>query len=155
MRRLEANHIAELDSVRKVEQEKVNSLDRRLSEVDEQYRKLGSEMTAQSKVLSETTQSNSTWYLSNIYGPCSGEARNEFVEWLYELQISDNESWLLIGDCNFYRSPTDRNKEGGNIDDMFTFNNIIRSHNLVDLPLTGATYTWSNMQSDPLLERLD
>jgi hypothetical protein len=80
---------------------------------------------------------------------------NEFVEWLYELQISDNENWLLIGDYNFYRSPTDRNKEGGNIDDMFTFNNIIRSHNLVDLPLTGATYTWSNMQSDPLLERLD
>jgi hypothetical protein len=38
---------------------------------------------------------------------------------------------------------------------MFTFNDIIRSQNLVDLHLHGATYTWSNMQMNPLLEQLD
>ncbi|KAK1613914.1 hypothetical protein QYE76_019431 [Lolium multiflorum] len=40
LRRLEANHVAELDSVRKIEQEKVDSLNRRLGEVDEQCQKL-------------------------------------------------------------------------------------------------------------------
>jgi uncharacterized membrane protein YdbT with pleckstrin-like domain len=53
---LEANHIAELDSIRKSEQEKVDSLHHRLGEVDEQCQKLHSEMTAQSKVLTETSK---------------------------------------------------------------------------------------------------
>jgi hypothetical protein len=50
---------------------------------------------------------------------------------------------------------TDRNRGGGNVDDMLLFNDIIRAQNLIDLPLQGGTFTWSNMQSDPLLERLD
>jgi hypothetical protein len=53
---LEANHVAELDSIRKSEQEKVDSLHHRLGEVDEQCQKLRSEMTAQSKVLTETSK---------------------------------------------------------------------------------------------------
>jgi histidyl-tRNA synthetase len=52
-RRLEANHIAELDSIKRVEQEKVDSLNKRLSEVD---KKLSSDMTALSKVLSEMSK---------------------------------------------------------------------------------------------------
>jgi hypothetical protein len=46
LRRLETNHAAELDSIKRVEQEKVDSLNRHLSEVDEQCRKLSSDMTA-------------------------------------------------------------------------------------------------------------
>jgi hypothetical protein len=90
--------------------------------------------------------------LANIYGPC-GEDRNNCVQWMYDLQIYDFENWMLIGDHNFYRAQhSDRNKYGGNVDDMLLFNDVIRSQNLVDLPLHGATYTWSNMQSDPLFE---
>jgi hypothetical protein len=102
-----------------------------------------------------STQSSSFWYLSNIYGPCTGEDRNNFVQWLYDLHIDDSENWILMGDYNFYRSHNDRNRDGGNIDDMLLFSDIIRAQNLIDLPLNGATYTWSNMQSEPLLERLD
>uniref|UniRef100_A0A452XBU0 Uncharacterized protein n=1 Tax=Aegilops tauschii subsp. strangulata TaxID=200361 RepID=A0A452XBU0_AEGTS len=39
--------------------------------------------------------------------------------------------------------------------DMCTFNDIIRKNNLVELPLKGRLYTWSNMQQNPLLEQLD
>jgi exonuclease III len=102
-----------------------------------------------------STQSICNWYLANIYGPCIGDDRENFVQWMYDLQINDTDNWILIGDYNFYRSPIDRNRGGGNMDDMLLFNDIIRAQNLVDLPLHGATYTWSNMQSDPLLERLD
>jgi hypothetical protein len=38
---------------------------------------------------------------------------------------------------------------------MLQFNDIIRSQSLVDLPLQGARFTWSNMQADPLLVKLD
>ena len=38
---------------------------------------------------------------------------------------------------------------------MFTFNDIIRAQNLLELLVKGRAYTWSNMQLDPLLEQLD
>ncbi|KAK1642027.1 hypothetical protein QYE76_059832 [Lolium multiflorum] len=56
LRRLEANHLAELDSVKRVEQEKVDNLNQRLNEVDEQCQKLNNDMIAQSKTLTETAK---------------------------------------------------------------------------------------------------
>jgi hypothetical protein len=102
-----------------------------------------------------STQSSRSWTLVNIYGPCHGEQRDKFVQWLYDLNIPADEDWLIVGDFNFIRSPNNRNKPGGNVNDMLTFNDIIRSQNLTELPLKGRKYTWSNMQDDPLLEQLD
>ena len=42
-----------------------------------------------------------------------------------------------------------------NLVDTFTFNEAIGHLGLVELPLKGRAYTWSNMQTDPLLEKLD
>ena len=39
--------------------------------------------------------------------------------------------------------------------DMNTFNDLIRSQCLIELPIKGRMFTWSNMQQDPLLEQLD
>jgi hypothetical protein len=102
-----------------------------------------------------STQSPQAWTLVNVYSPYHGDKRNDFVHWLYGLNIPDNEDWLLVGDFNFIRSPNNRNKPGGNINDMFIFNDIIREQNLTELPIKGRRYTWSNMQDDPLLEQLD
>ena len=38
---------------------------------------------------------------------------------------------------------------------MFIFNEIIGHLGLIELPLKGRHYTWSNMQENPLLEQLD
>jgi hypothetical protein len=48
-----------------------------------------------------------------------------------------------------------RNKEGGNLQDMCTFNNFINSHGLVEIPILGQAFTWSNMQESPLLEQVE
>jgi hypothetical protein len=64
-------------------------------------------------------------------------------------------NWLLIGDFNFIRSEENRNKPGGDVNDMFLFNEIIGHLGLLELPLKGRKFTWSNMQSQPLLEQLD
>jgi hypothetical protein len=37
----------------------------------------------------------------NVYGPCSGIARENFVAWLFHLEIADDALWLLLGDFNF------------------------------------------------------
>lgn len=38
---------------------------------------------------------------------------------------------------------------------MFTFNDFIREQQLIEIPIKGRNYTWSNMQQEPLLEQLD
>jgi hypothetical protein len=45
-----------------------------------------------------------------------------------------------------------RNKPGGDVHDMFLFNEIIGHLGLLEIPLKGRRFTWSNMQSTPLLE---
>jgi hypothetical protein len=74
---------------------------------------------------------------------------------MFNLNIPPDEDWLLLGDFNFIRSPSNRNKPGGDISDMMLFNDFIREQNLTEIPIKGRKYTWSNMQENPLLEQLD
>jgi hypothetical protein len=39
--------------------------------------------------------------------------------------------------------------------DTMVFNNIISPLGLIELPLKGRSYTWSNMQEIPLLQQID
>ena len=101
------------------------------------------------------THTSETWKLTTVYGPCNDPARSEFVSWFRSHAISDSENWIFLGDFNFYRSLNNRNRPGGNLADTFIFNDAIGHLGLVELPLKGRAFTWSNMQSDPLLEQLD
>jgi hypothetical protein len=38
---------------------------------------------------------------------------------------------------------------------MMAFNKAIHKLGILELPLSGQQYTWSSMQQNPLLERLD
>src|SRR4051812_2208630 len=38
---------------------------------------------------------------------------------------------------------------------MLLFNELIRAQSLMEIPVKGRAFTWSNMQDDPLLEQLD
>ena len=57
------------------------------------------------------------WTLVVVYGPCQGEQRDLFVQWLYDLVIPDGELWLFLGDFNFIRSQENRNAPGGDVKD--------------------------------------
>lgn len=61
----------------------------------------------------------------------------------------------MVGDFNLIRSQHDRNKQAGSVSDMLLFNDLIQHLDLVDIAFEGRQYTWSNMQPDPLLEKLD
>jgi hypothetical protein len=102
-----------------------------------------------------STADGFAWTLVNVYGPCEDPRRSEFVNWLLSLDIPNQEYWLFVGDFNFYRSTENRNRDGANMNDIFTFNEIISHLGLVELPIKGRAFTWSNMQAVPLLEQLD
>jgi endonuclease/exonuclease/phosphatase family metal-dependent hydrolase len=60
-----------------------------------------------------------------------------------------------VGDFNLIRHPSDRNKPGGNVQNMLQFNTAIINLRLEELTLIGNKFTWTNKQVSPLLERLD
>ena len=99
--------------------------------------------------------SNVSWYLTNVYGPCQVERRMAFIDWFANIDMPQDTDWLVLGDFNFIRKPEDRSKPGGDINDMLIFNEAISNLGLIELPLKGRKFTWSNMQQEPLLERLD
>lgn len=103
----------------------------------------------------KSRHNNGEWTLTNVYGPCDTDGKRLFTDWLKNIQTNDDVDWLIVGDFNLIRSPQDRNKPGGNISDMFMFNEAISALGLVDLPLQGRRYKWSNKQQPPLLEKLD
>jgi hypothetical protein len=89
-------------------------------------------------------------------GPVRGrQDRQDFIDWLNNFYIHDDVNWMIIGDCNFYRSLEDRNREGGNMQDVMIFNEVISNLGLQEIPLKGRNYTWSNMQQGPLSEQID
>lgn len=95
------------------------------------------------------------WHLTNVYGPCDDPARTAFINWFKSHEIPDSCNWIFLGDFNFYRSLNNRNRPGGNLADTLVFNDAIGHLGLIELSLKGRAYTWSNMQSDPLLEQLN
>lgn len=98
---------------------------------------------------------SSCFYLSNVYGPSHSAGKLAFVTWFLNLDTSTFEDWILAGDFNMYRSIDDRNKPGGDAGEMQMFNSLISDLELVEIPFSGRTYTWSNMQLEPLLIKLD
>jgi hypothetical protein len=79
-------------------------------------------------------------------------SREDFINRLNGLNIDDNCNWMFVGDFNFYRSLEDRNWEGGNMQNIIVFNEMISNLGLQEIPLKGRSFTWSNMQEKPLLE---
>jgi exonuclease III len=94
------------------------------------------------------------WILTSIYAPCTTEGKTLFLDWFKNMQI-DSEDHLILGDFNLIRKDTDRNKPGGDINDMFIFNAAISQLGINEINLQGRKYAWSNKQHDPLLEKLD
>jgi hypothetical protein len=99
--------------------------------------------------------SGNRFHLTNIYGPCASYEKASFIYCLFNFDTSSFEDWILAGDFNLMRSPENRNRPGGNISDMLLFNDIIQHLDLAEISVVGRSFTWSNMQPDPLLEKLD
>lgn len=98
---------------------------------------------------------NFTLYHTNAYNPNSAEGKHEFSDWIMNLDTSHMSHWKIMGDFNFIKGHKYRNRPGGDHNNMMVFNNIIQSHDLVEISIKGRAYTWRNMQEYPQLEKLD
>lgn len=95
------------------------------------------------------------WLLTNIYAPCTPVGKRSFLHWFKNMQMLDSIDWLVVGDFNLYRNLEDRNKPNADYAEMLLFNDAISYLGLIELPLKGRQYTWTNKQLPTVLERLD
>ncbi len=99
--------------------------------------------------------SNTSFYLTNVYGPPSWGGKASFCAELAELKDSCNGLWVMCGDFNLTRSPLERKGRSWCKKLMSMFSDLINELQLIDLPLGNQNFTWSNMQDQPTLAKLD
>lgn len=95
------------------------------------------------------------WLITGVYGPCSANKIHDFFKELLDVRNAWEGPWCLCGD--FYEvlcledRPGDRLSSGG----MNLFVDLVAQHGLRDVLIAGTNFTWSNMQVNPSLSRLD
>jgi hypothetical protein len=70
------------------------------------------------------------------------------------MDTSNLKYWLIMGNFNLIKDPLDRSRRGGDNNNTMNFSSAIQALDLEEIPLKGRNFTWSNMQNDPLLEKL-
>lgn len=104
--------------------------------------------------LVEDLVNNCNWIVTSVYGPNDRRLSGNFWSELDSIRNRWRGPWFLGGDWNVIRYPSEKSS-GSQITSEMAFTDWINSQSLVNLPLGGATFTWSNHQSSPTLSRLD
>jgi hypothetical protein len=81
------------------------------------------------------------WHLTNVYGPCTADGKAEFTNWPYNYDALTIDLWIVMGDFNLIRCPENRNRPGGNVNEMLLFNDVISHLDLVKVPLKNRAFT--------------
>ncbi|KAL4383394.1 hypothetical protein GQ457_15G018290 [Hibiscus cannabinus] len=91
----------------------------------------------------------------NIYGPSVDTEKGQFFSEISEFLSNHRLSWCICGDFNLYLHEEEKLGGPTNLGVMEVLRNFIQESGLVDLPLKGGAFTWSNMRDPPTLVRLD
>lgn len=106
-------------------------------------------------VLLSLVNCGTRFYVTNVYGPTSWDSKEAFFSKLLLLKDCCKGKWVMCGDFNSTRGQHERNGKTWSAKETFLFNNLIKDLELIDLPMTNLTFTWSNLQRTPTLARLD
>ncbi|GMI70239.1 hypothetical protein HRI_000693200 [Hibiscus trionum] len=91
----------------------------------------------------------------NIYGPSVDADKQCFFGELLEFLSNKPLPWCLVGDFNAIVSREEKIGMNFNCHLAEIFRSFIQDANLMDLPLHGGAFTWSNRRDPPTFVRLD
>jgi hypothetical protein len=86
-----------------------------------------------------------------VYGDAQQVGKASFLVELVHIIYKTKFPLMITGDFNMTRRSSDKNKPGGFNKWSVLFNSVIAQGELMEIPLSGRRYTWSNNQEDPLL----
>jgi mannosylglycoprotein endo-beta-mannosidase len=90
-----------------------------------------------------------------IYGPADHSRSAEFLQEVTSKVNSSTVPIIMGGDFNLIRAAHDKNNDRINWSRMDLFNEHIAAWGLREIPRTGARYTWTNKQLNPVRCVLD
>jgi len=93
--------------------------------------------------------------VTNTYGPSNHTESPGYLQFICELPPLIAGPWLLLGDFNLVRQPSDKNNGQINFTLANAFNETIESICVSEIHLSDRLYTWSNQQTHPVLAKLD
>nr|XP_051220218.1 uncharacterized protein LOC127337707 [Lolium perenne] len=99
--------------------------------------------------------SNRTLDIIGVYGPADHGRSREFLQELSVKIATSTRPLLLGGDFNLIRAAEDKNNNNLNWTLIDLFNDNIASWGLREIPRTGARFTWTNRQLNPVRSALD
>ena len=95
------------------------------------------------------------WAFTGVYGPNSDRDRSFLWEELSGLRSWWDVPWCAGGDFNVVRFPSERSGSSNFTSAMHQFSAFIFEQSLIDLPLVGESFTWSNSREVASRSRLD
>ncbi|KAG6669188.1 hypothetical protein CIPAW_01G225900 [Carya illinoinensis] len=98
-------------------------------------------------------EDNFLWAFAGIYGPNVDNIRHQLWEEIARVHSWWDLPWCIGGDFNITRFPSERSGDSRTRPAMTEFSDCIFELNLVDLPLIGGPFTWSNNQTWSRLDR--
>ncbi|XP_058103553.1 uncharacterized protein LOC131247134 [Magnolia sinica] len=95
------------------------------------------------------------YLVSSVHGPNSEDSRKDFWVELSASRLCFSDPTCLVGDFNMIRFVEEKSHGNKVSPAMGAFSAWIDDQDLVDLPLLGARFTWTNGRASPILSRLD
>lgn len=92
---------------------------------------------------------------TGVYGPSNQRDKHLFFNELGQAKPTMPMPWLIAGYFNVTLNLQERSNTGYPVQQMMRFRSLVNSLGLIDLPLQGRKYTWSNDRDDPTFVRLD
>ncbi|XP_039006345.1 LOW QUALITY PROTEIN: uncharacterized protein LOC120133923 [Hibiscus syriacus] len=93
--------------------------------------------------------------LINVYGPSVEKEKESFFEELSQFISGQNLQVCVRGDFNVYLCKDEKMGRAHNRVSIRIFSHFIQSVGLINLPMEGGRFTWSNNQDDSTFIRLD
>jgi exonuclease III len=93
--------------------------------------------------------------IMGIYEPADHTFSREFLTEITNKINSLNEPLIMGGDFNLIRSQEDKNNDSINWARLNMFNDAISDWEVREIPPTGARFTWTNKQLNPVRSVVD
>ncbi|XP_026378053.1 uncharacterized protein LOC113272434 [Papaver somniferum] len=108
-------------------------------------------------LLCKTISSSFQWMFTGIYAPCASYTEDVKLFWreIEEVRSFWQYPWVIGGEFNEIRFCHERSTGSDYTCGMERLNKFISKHHLIDFPLIGATYTWTNNQVQSVRIRID
>jgi hypothetical protein len=98
---------------------------------------------------------NSSWTITGVYGPQEDDAKQEFMQELRSIKALIQPRWIVLGDFNLIASAAEKSNANINLRLLGEFRCLIQDLKLVDYPILGRRFTWSNERDNVTHTRID